>query len=133
LDSFCCRRGRNPGEARAHLATASLNGPVHGVLQTDRAHSTQSATGWRKLWMGDCLLAAALAGETGEIPDGGACSHGSTPLLAVGTNQRQTRQDPLGHAPTVALRPGGSRCARLALQRCTLLVTLSLARCAPGA
>ncbi|MCT4363416.1 MAG: nucleoside deaminase, partial [Synechococcaceae cyanobacterium MAG-AL1] len=70
------------------------------------------------------LRLAALAGERGEIPVAAAVLDGSSRCLGWGTNQRQTRQDPLGHAELVALRQAALLRGDWRFNGCTLLVTL---------
>lgn len=85
---------------------------------------TEFGEGWRRLWMERLLRLATIAGERGEIPVAAAVLDGSGRCLGWGTNQRQTRQDPLGHAELVALRQAALLRGDWRFNDCTLLVTL---------
>ncbi len=76
------------------------------------------------LWMERLLRLAAQAGERGEIPVAAAVLDGRGHCLGWGTNRRQRRQDPLGHAELIALSQAAALCGDWRFNGCTLLVTL---------
>ena len=70
------------------------------------------------------LRLASRAGERGEVPVAAVVLDAAGRCLGWGTNQRQTRQDPLGHAELVALRQAAALRADWRFNDCSLLVTL---------
>ncbi|MCP9772180.1 nucleoside deaminase [Synechococcus sp. Tobar12-5m-g] len=70
------------------------------------------------------LRLARRAGEIGEVPVAAVVLDGGGLCLGWGTNQRQTQQDPLGHAELVALRQAAALRADWRFNDSTLLVTL---------
>jgi tRNA(adenine34) deaminase len=70
------------------------------------------------------LRLARRAGEIGEVPVAAVVLDAGGRCLGWGTNQRQTRRDPLGHAELVALRQAASLRAEWRFNDSTLLVTL---------
>jgi tRNA(adenine34) deaminase len=70
------------------------------------------------------LRLAHRAGEIGEVPVAAVVLDADGRCLGWGTNQRQTRQDPLGHAELVALRQAAALRAEWRFNDSTLLVTL---------
>ena len=78
----------------------------------------------RLLWMQRLLRLANLAGQRGEVPVAAVVLDAEGRCLGWGTNQRQTRQDPLGHAELVALRQAAGLRGDWRFNDSTLLVTL---------
>jgi tRNA(adenine34) deaminase len=68
-------------------------------------------------------LAARVGGE-GEIPVAAVMLDGRSRAVGWGSNRRERRQDPLGHAELVALRQAAGCRGDWRFNDCTLLVTL---------
>jgi tRNA(adenine34) deaminase len=80
--------------------------------------------GSEQLWMERLLRMAQWAGEAGEIPVAAVVLDGAGRALGWGTNRRQARQDPLGHAELVALSQAARLIRDWRFNACSLLVTL---------
>jgi tRNA(adenine34) deaminase len=70
------------------------------------------------------LREADRAGQDGEVPVAAAVLDASGRCLGWGRNQREQKQDPLGHAELVALRQAALCLGDWRFNHCTLLVTL---------
>ena len=76
------------------------------------------------LWMERLLRLAARVGGEGEIPVAAVMLDGRSRAVGWGSNRRERRQDPLGHAELVALRQAAGCRGDWRFNNCTLLVTL---------
>jgi tRNA(adenine34) deaminase len=76
------------------------------------------------LWMGRLLRLAATAGERGEVPVAAVVLDGQGHAVGWGSNQRQRKQKPLGHAELMALEQAARLRGDWRMNDCTLLVTL---------
>jgi tRNA(adenine34) deaminase len=74
--------------------------------------------------MGWLLRLAERCGLAGEVPVAAVVLDGSGRALGWGTNRRQRRQDPLGHAELVALGQAARLRGDWRFNDCSLLVTL---------
>jgi tRNA(adenine34) deaminase len=74
-------------------------------------------------WMRIALEEAALAESAGEVPVGAVIALGDQ-VIARAHNQRETTNDPLGHAELLAIRAAATALGRWRLSGCTLVVTL---------
>jgi tRNA(adenine34) deaminase len=70
------------------------------------------------------LRHAARVGELGEVPVAAVVLDGGGRALGWGSNRRQRRHDPLGHAELAALRQAAWCRGDWRFNDCTLLVTL---------
>jgi tRNA(adenine34) deaminase len=70
------------------------------------------------------LRRAEAAGQEGEIPVAAVVLDPTGRCIGWGTNRRQRRQDPLGHAELVALRQAAALHGSWRFNGCTLVVTL---------
>jgi len=75
-------------------------------------------------WMDVLLRRAEAAGQEGEIPVAAVVLDPTGRCIGWGTNRRQRRQDPLGHAELVALRQAAALHGSWRFNGCTLVVTL---------
>ena len=74
-------------------------------------------------WMERALELAQEAAHLGEIPVGAVITRGDE-LLAEAYNEKETLQDPTGHAEILAIRRACERVRNWRLTGCTLYVTL---------
>lgn len=77
-----------------------------------------------EFWMARLLRLADSAGESGEVPVAAVVLDGEGLCLGWGSNRRQRRRDPLGHAELVALRQAAAARGDWRFNDCTLVVTL---------
>jgi tRNA(adenine34) deaminase len=74
--------------------------------------------------MGRALDLASRAEQAGDVPVGAVVLDADERVVGEGLNVREARQDPTGHAETVALREAARRTGSWRLLGCTLVVTL---------
>jgi tRNA(adenine34) deaminase len=74
--------------------------------------------------MGRALELASRAEQAGDVPVGAVVLDADGRVVGEGLNVREARQDPTGHAETVALREAARRTGSWRLIGCTLVVTL---------
>ena len=79
---------------------------------------------WNKLWMGRLLRLAGRVGREGEVPVAAVILNERGLAIGWGSNVRERRQDPLGHAELVALRQAAALRGDWRFNDCRLLVTL---------
>lgn len=78
----------------------------------------------QELWMARLLRTAAQVGRDGDIPVAAALLNHELRCIGWGSNGRELRSDPLGHAELTALQQGARLQGDWRFNRCTLLVTL---------
>ena len=83
-------------------------------------------------WMDLCIRLGERAQEQGEVPVGSVVVQGDR-LVALGFNQRETAQDPCGHAELFAIRAAATSLGSWRLTGCTLYVTLEPCAMCAGA
>lgn len=83
-------------------------------------------------WMRYALNLAEKAGERGEIPIGAVIVQNGQ-IIAESGNQKESTQDPLGHAEILVIRQASDRLKRWRLSDCTLYVTLEPCTMCAGA
>lgn len=76
------------------------------------------------LWMGRLLRLAHRVGLEGEVPVAAVILDERGVAIGWGSNVRERRQDPLGHAELVALRQAAALRGDWRFNGCRLLVTL---------
>jgi tRNA(adenine34) deaminase len=74
--------------------------------------------------MGRALELAGRAEQAGDVPVGAVVVDVDGRVVGEGFNVREARQDPTGHAETVALREAARHTGSWRLIGCTLVVTL---------
>jgi tRNA(adenine34) deaminase len=74
--------------------------------------------------MGRALELAGQAEQAGDVPVGAVVVDADGQVVGEGLNVREARQDPTGHAETVALREAARHTGSWRLLGCTLVVTL---------
>jgi tRNA(adenine34) deaminase len=74
--------------------------------------------------MNEALNLANLASEMGEVPVGALIVDQQQNLLAIGSNCKETEQDPTAHAEIIAIRRACQKLSSWRLSECTLYVTL---------
>jgi tRNA(adenine34) deaminase len=74
--------------------------------------------------MGRALELAGRAEQAGDVPVGAVVVDADGQVVGEGLNVREARQDPTGHAETVALREAARHTGSWRLIGCTLVVTL---------
>jgi tRNA(adenine34) deaminase len=74
--------------------------------------------------MGRALELAGRAEQAGDVPVGAVVVDADGQVVGEGCNVREARQDPTGHAETVALREAARHTGSWRLTGCTLVVTL---------
>lgn len=83
-------------------------------------------------WMREALVAAAQAGEAGEVPVGAVLVLAGT-VVGRGFNHPIARHDASAHAEIMAIRDAGQNLANYRLSECTLYVTLEPCAMCAGA
>ena len=85
-----------------------------------------------EMWMRRALSLAAQAAAIGEIPVGAVVIYQGKAIAESG-NRKESTNDPLGHAETLAIREAAMRLGRWRLSGCTLYVTLEPCAMCAGA
>ncbi len=75
-------------------------------------------------WMARLLARAHKVGSSGEVPVSAVILNGSGQCIGHGSNQRESKKDPLGHAELIALRQAAYLREDWRFNDCTLIVTL---------
>lgn len=70
------------------------------------------------------IAEARIAGAAGEVPVGAVLVGPDGAVVAQGRNERETRQDPTGHAELLAIRRAAEALGDRVLSGCALVVTL---------
>lgn len=83
-------------------------------------------------FMLEALRLADQAAERGEVPVGAVVVHQGE-VIARGYNLRETWNDPLAHAESIALRRAAQRLGSWRLEGCTVYVTLEPCAMCAGA
>ena len=78
------------------------------------------------------LQQAARAEAHGDVPVGAVVTHDGR-VIAEACNQRESNNDPTGHAELVAIRAAATQLGRWRLDDCTLYVTLEPCAMCAGA
>ena len=74
-------------------------------------------------WMRQALLEADAAAQQQEVPVGSVVVY-ENQIIARGHNQRESWQDPTGHAELIAMRRAAHAIGSWRLEDCTLYITL---------
>lgn len=74
-------------------------------------------------WMQEALCLAKEAGDAGEVPVGAVVIH-EEKIVGRGKNDRESANDPLGHAEIHAIAEASKNLDRWRLSNCVLYVTL---------
>ena len=93
-------------------------------MASDRPRLPHPSDAQLVLWMQRLLRLAERVGKAGEIPVAAALLDHNLRCIGWGSNGRQRRADPLGHAELQALQQGARLVGDWRLNQCTLLVTL---------
>ena len=75
-------------------------------------------------WMKRLLSRANIAGRNGEVPVSAAILDKNGHCIGQGSNEREHKKDPLGHAELIALRQASLIQNDWRFNECTLIVTL---------
>ena len=82
--------------------------------------------------MGLAIELAREAAAEGEVPVGAVVLDAGGAVIGRGRNLREAHADPLAHAEVKAMTQAARSLGTWNLADCTLIVTLSRARCAPA-
>jgi len=74
-------------------------------------------------WMGHALALAQEAANLGEVPVGAIVVHNEQ-IIGAAHNLRESNQDPLAHAETLAVQQAAKYLGSWRLEGCTVYVTL---------
>ena len=77
----------------------------------------------RQSYLLECLKLAEEAGARGEVPVGAIVVH-QDQIIGKGSNHREEKNDPTGHAEMIAIREAAQHLGSWRLNDCDLYVTL---------
>ncbi len=87
----------------------------------------------REFWMSRLIRRAELAGSIGEVPVSALILDNNGRCIGYGSNTRQSKKEPLGHAELIAIRQASRIKGDWRFNNCTLLVTLEPCTMCAGA
>ena len=78
-------------------------------------------------------IARAAATSSGDVPVGAIILNSAGEVISTGVNQRELRDNPVGHAEIIAIQRAASAIGDWRLDGCTLVVTLEPCAMCAGA